>query len=350
MRFSFVKSKNTMFIKKTKSGEKIVKVIMPLAMVEKNGFTYFILYDKNMKLNIFFYDYINKHLASTSISNRMKKSSEIRMLYVFLELYGYDINDLDEDKVLELILFLSGETGKNSAYIKPIHKSSNKRSKITVINQLSTYRLYLEYSKINCTPFLKEKSYILRDYIEDNLSGDLVKGQAFSSYINYDDYKSLENAFEELHDEKMQIVLKLVYFYGLTLTDLNCVYKKGLVNCDNYNFYLYLIDSNAFIYRKVEIDKRLYFKLKKLFLSESGIHLADFNKRLKKGFEIAEIKRDDKLSQNLYSMLRRGYIYRRLKIFGSKINNMPKTRLAEMIGLKNISYLNFYINAINEES
>ena len=91
--------------------------------------------------------------------------------------------------------------------------------------------------------------------------------------------------------------------------------------------------------RKVEIDKRLYFKLKKLFLAESGIYLADFNKRLKKGFEIAEIKRDDKLSQNLYSMLRRGYIYRRLKIFGSKINNMPKTRLAEMIGLKNISYL-----------
>ena len=118
-----------------------------------------LLYNDEMELNYLFFKYINIYLSNVDEKTRINQARDLRLFFVFLQITGYDIDNLTPEKIFELVDFLGGEYSAFGIIVKngsgePV--AISKKSRSTVINQISSIRKFLNYLNINCTALSSE--------------------------------------------------------------------------------------------------------------------------------------------------------------------------------------------------
>lgn len=136
------RGKQSIFIKTILNADGIVTstryVIAPLYQIEIDGFIYFILYDETMKPIPSVYQFLNFRMKESPLTSRSKAAFAIRLLYCFIFLSGYQVNQIDEKAFRELLFFLRGINTNPKLY-----SMKTQRSNTTVNGYVSVYRTFL---------------------------------------------------------------------------------------------------------------------------------------------------------------------------------------------------------------
>ena len=206
-------------------GQRIVT--MPLYTVEKNGFTYFVLYDDEMNLIKPFYQYLNFTLRESPLTTRSKTAFSIRLLYCFLALHKYDIRQINPIRLRELTFFLRGINTNPEEY-----SMKTQRSNSTVNGYLSTYRTYFVDAKIKCDALFKSHtvnssstigeftSNVERKVYDNNLRTSNPNADSVPKYISPEEFKKLYQLALDKKDTTAALIMHLMYGYGFRLGEV----------------------------------------------------------------------------------------------------------------------------------
>ena len=132
------------------NGLTIKKVVYPIFNINKDGKTYWVLYDDKMKLIGDFFSYINIKKLTYSNNTYKAISYQLRLLYIFCACFGCDIKKLTHTDLIKLGLFLNGESSISNQYRIEL---LTRRSRTTVLKMFSTYRDYIKYSNYDDSAF-----------------------------------------------------------------------------------------------------------------------------------------------------------------------------------------------------
>lgn len=299
-----------------------------------------------------FFQYIYFGLSNASESTKSNQAQDLRLFYVFLQMTGYNINNLTEENIFDLIRFYGGDYRRfnyNPKYRLPSKTAlKDMFSQLTVINQLSTCRRFLNFLKIECLPLQKDNSGVIHSFISDTLNGDINHGQAISSYIKANEYKRLIEIMENNNDEESILIAELIFHFTMELYDIDGIDIHSLQqNNQQYFVIAYANTKQPYARKRVfELSENIYNKLSVYLNSNISLSTKSFNKKLADYYEEAGIKRNALAHQNLSSMLRRGCIYR---IIFERNGDITPQELAQILQIRNTSYLKHYIETANKE-
>lgn len=324
----------------------------PLYKRTEDSKSQYMLYNDQMEPIYDFFQYIYIGLSNASESTKSKQAQDLRLFYVFLQMTGYNINNLTEENIFDLIRFYGGDYKRfnyNPKYRLPSKTAlKDMFSQLTVINQLSTCRRYLKFLKIVCLPLQKNNSNVIHSFISDTLNGNINHGQALSSYIKENEYKRLIEIMEGYNDEESILISELIFHFKMELHDIDRVDIHSLQQ--NNQQYFVIANANAtqpYARKRVfELSENIYNKLSVYLNSNISLSTKSFNKKLSDYYEEAGIKRNALAHQNLSSMLRRGCIYR---IIFEHNGNISPQELAQILQIRNSSYLKYYIESAKKE-
>lgn len=119
------------------------EVEIPLFPVEKDGKTWFLLYDDEMNIISDPTLYLNFNMANKSVKTRRASAAALRLLYVFLSLSNCDVHNIGQEQLNDLIRFLQGLNSNPEQY-----KTETIRSNQTVNNYLGVYREFFRTKSI----------------------------------------------------------------------------------------------------------------------------------------------------------------------------------------------------------
>lgn len=343
-----VKSKFELF---RNISNKNVTIKYPLYKRTEDGKSQYMLYSDQMEPIYDFFQYIYFGLSNASESTKRKQAQDLRLFYVFLQMTGYNINNLTEENIFDLIRFYGGDYKRfnyNPKYRLPSKTTlKDMFSQLTVINQLSTCRRFLKFLKIECLPLQKDNSGVIHSFISDTLNGDIYHGQAISSYIKANEYKRLIEIMENNNDEESILIAELIFHFKMELYDIDGIDIHSLQqNNQQYFVIAYANTKQPYARKKVfELSENIYNKLSVYLNSNISLSTKSFNKKLADYYEKAGIKRNA-FHQNLSSMLRRGCIY---WIIFERNGDITPQELAQILQIRNTSYLKHYIETANKE-
>lgn len=241
------------------------KVTIPLYQVEKEGFLYFILYDENMNVNRDFYEYLNFTLKEKPLTSRSKAAFSLRLLYCFLSLSKYDIKNIDNTILKELLFFLRGINVNPEQY-----KMITQRSANTINGYLAIYRSYFSDRGIKCNALFKSHTSIsssnIGDFVssvqrtsyDNNLLTNKKNLNTTPKYISPDDFRKIYKLVIGNNDRTGKLILHLMYGYGLRLGEVLGITMEDIVEChDNGKLIPMIILRNRMSDKKFQYAKNL---------------------------------------------------------------------------------------------
>ena len=220
------------------------QVEYPLYTRERNGATYFLLYNDSMQLIEDAYFYLNHYMGLNPFTTRKKNAYALRYLYCFLDLSGSDIRSVTITELKELIKFLRGLTSS------PDNPNSNTyRTSSTINEYLSVYRNYFKALNIKSEALFDSKSIVIR-----NEAGDISTTQTRTKYINNvrmpgysgaqipmyispEEFQRIYTIVLNHNDIQSAIIIHIMYGYGLrlgevlglTIEDLQEIVENGIL-------------------------------------------------------------------------------------------------------------------------
>lgn len=183
------------------------------------------LYNDHMKVIPEVYEYLNFDLQERPLTSRSKSAFALRLLYCFLSLSGYDVTDINEQVLSELVFFLRGIQNNPSVF-----ESRTLRSSATVNSYLSVYRAFFSKRHIKCTALFSsfnvsvsrtvEQSFSSaaeKKHYKSNLKTSSVEEGLAPRYISPDDFRKIYSLVIQEKDQSAKLLLHLMYGYGLRL-------------------------------------------------------------------------------------------------------------------------------------
>ena len=316
-------------IKPTCNNLTFTRINHALIKVKCDSNTIFLLYDDLMKLNFYFYHYINIVLADSPESTRKKKSTELTWLFDFITINKLDTRQLTKQNIFDLILYFGKETDRRGSL-----------NKLTALNCLYTYRSFFAAENLN-QGLLDEYSIpAIRHFIADSyLKGDIKQGQAAGEYMNRDDFSRLFQLLYEEAATQIALTAELMYNYGLTANEIKKLTSDWLYEEDERKFLVIETD-------RILISDLCYKRLKAFFEQYSSIEWkTQYNKMLREYFAKIGLETQALYYQNLTSMFHRSFIYNAVFDNGQSIT---PDKLAKITRIKNKSYLKSYIKNARE--
>lgn len=204
------------------------EVIIPLFIVTKKNFIYFILFDDHGKVIHPSYRYLNKRIIQTSPNSRKQSANAIRLLYCWLALTNYDIYALNQEQIDEMISFFRGL----SFEFDDSFSNQTIRSNNTVNVYLATCRNYMQFLGIENSPLYNMRisnmvlssaeygvtSAVERVHYTNNLpTPNSRQIRTVPKYISPDDFHKLFSLAAANNDKTAIILMHLMYGYGLRL-------------------------------------------------------------------------------------------------------------------------------------
>lgn len=202
-------------------------VACPLCQVEKDSFTYFILYNDDMVPVQEVYEYLNFALRDSPIATRRKTANALRFLYCFLSISQRSILEIDEIAFGEFLYFIRGIDINPKEY-----SLITQRNNATVNGYMSIYRSFFNHIKADCPPLFRTHSVLINSPFGD--AGSKTKGIKYANtlkknsyidryvpkYISPSEFKAIYNTVTKHKDEQAKIILHLMYGYGMRLGEV----------------------------------------------------------------------------------------------------------------------------------
>lgn len=203
------------------------KVEIPLHIKEINGQTRFILYDDEMNVLSTPTSYINFHLKGTPNSKKLAATA-LRLLYIFLALSGYSIDELEFNQLKQLNVFLLGINSNPENY-----KTITVRTNETVNNYLAVYRAYFKANGFKSEALFDSKTIkVLNQFGNDsigesehitytnNVRTGNYKSKEVPKHIRPDDFNKLYDLAKKNEDILAQCIMRLMYCHGLRIGEV----------------------------------------------------------------------------------------------------------------------------------
>ena len=208
----------------------VIKINISKAIINQNGYNYILLYDENMRAIRDAHKYLNNELEKQSFNTREMVSTALKLLYSYLSIFNYDINNLGIDEIRVLKEFLYGENRKGKAYELVL---TSIRGVNTVNKYISYYRSYLKYLGIE-NKVLNEKRVVGVEKSSDGLLGHtkkkaydkyIVSDRSYSNnvvpmYISESEYESIINITIREYTLRDEIIIRLMYENGLRIGEV----------------------------------------------------------------------------------------------------------------------------------
>lgn len=204
------------------------EVEIPLFPVEKDGKTWFLLYDDEMNIISDPTLYLNFNMANKSVKTRRASAAALRLLYVFLSLSNCDVHNIGQEQLNDLIRFLQGLNSNPEQY-----KTETIRSNQTVNNYLGVYREFFRAKSIWCPSIFEgrtvresvsfdtdSEAVIARTRYTNNLRTSDPHPNSVPKYISPDEFERLYKAASNNDDKQAMCIMRLMYCYGLRLGEV----------------------------------------------------------------------------------------------------------------------------------
>ena len=216
------------------------RVTTPLYQQEENNFIYFILYDDNMNPISSVYEFLNHKMKESPLTSRNKAAFALRLLYCFLSLSGYKINEIDEKAFHELLFFLKGYNTNPKQFSMKTQRSNN-----TVNGYLSVYRTFFAFNDIKCKALFRSHNSRIESIFDSATTIERTKydnnlktydtSRTIPKYIGPEDFKNIFKLVMNENDIQSRLILHLMYGYGfrlgealgLTMEDIQEVHDNG---------------------------------------------------------------------------------------------------------------------------
>lgn len=219
-------------------------VEIPLYKIKKDGKVFFLLYNDNMNILSLPTSYLNFDLSSSPLNTRLHSANALRLLYIFLALTNYDIVDLQQEQLTELIRFLQGLNSNPEAF-----KTKTTRSNNTVNAFLSIYRVFFKKKQIKFDALFDSKlthnqlssfnnlNTANRINYTNNLRTTDPNMHTVPKYISPEEFEKLYRLAVSHQDLRGMCLMRLMYCYGLrlgealglTLEDLNETHRDNIL-------------------------------------------------------------------------------------------------------------------------
>lgn len=248
------------------------KVSIPLYQVEKDGFTYFLLYNENMQVIQPSYEYLNFYLRERPLTTRSKAAFALRILYCFLSLSKYDIECINDVILKELLFFLRGINVNPKEYEMKTQRSAN-----TVNGYLSIYRTYFATNNIKCEALFKSHtvhsttnmgndftSTVERKKYDNNVQVNKVESNTVPKYISPENFRKVYKLALDNNDKTAQLIMHLMYGYGLRLGEVLGITMEDITEIrDNNKLVPVIILRNRLSDKRFQFAKNLQHVLSK---------------------------------------------------------------------------------------
>ena len=204
------------------------EVEIPLYKIDKDGRTYFLLYDNDMNVLSLPSSYLNFNMTDASLNTRKGSANALRILYVFLSLSNYDVRHLEQEQLNELVRFLQGLNSNPDTF-----KTETTRSNDTVNGYLSVYRSFFRKKSIRSSALFdakitrQEVTYgndfsgaVERIQYTNNLRTTDPNAHTVPKYISPSEFEQLYKLAIAKKDARAMIIMRLMYCYGLRLGEV----------------------------------------------------------------------------------------------------------------------------------
>lgn len=252
------------------------KIICPLYKVEKNNFTYFLLYYDDMHIISPVYAYLNIEMRRSPFTTRSKSAHALRLLYCFLALSKCSPNEISEQVFDQMICFLKGINGGPNEYsLKTLRTNS------TINGYMSIYRNYFRVMDIPCVSLFRHRidssrTFSSKDFnnsseqirFDKNLRTSQYSSDTVPKYISPSDYKEIFSLALQKKDRTARIIFHLAYGYGLRLGEILGITLEDIIEVhENGKTFPVIILRNRISDRRFQfskglmhpIDRRQYF-------------------------------------------------------------------------------------------
>lgn len=210
---------------------------IPMHVIERDRRKIFLLYDDDMNVISKAYAYLNKEILDSAPNTRAKAAYALRLLYCFLKMSGIQEDGLDDPLVFELRQFLQGLGTVSSPYSLLTRRRNN-----TVNEYFGVYRDYYSSLGIPCDALFRSRTVSARAYAggdsgratpllryKNNLPGKDYCRRDVPRYVSPDEFQALYRLAVESGDSTAQIIMHLMYGYGLRIGEVLSLTLEDLV-------------------------------------------------------------------------------------------------------------------------
>jgi integrase/recombinase XerD len=174
------------------------------------------------------YKFINSEIIDQSFNSREKSVYALKFLYCFLEFTKTSIENLDQNKIELLKLFLLGYSLENGTYNMELQ---TVRSNSTVNGYLNIYRSFFNYLNVEIEYLLKTKTtnilkpssmyekYERIQKYESNLKTGSPKN-IVPKYISVKDFSKIIKEIRKDNNLKAECIVRLMYQFGLRIGEV----------------------------------------------------------------------------------------------------------------------------------
>ncbi|MCM3024647.1 tyrosine-type recombinase/integrase [Heyndrickxia ginsengihumi] len=194
----------------------------------ENGFTYFILYDKNMIPISDVFRFLNYELSAISINSREKALHALKLLYLYETITNTKIETFTRNDVTNLKHFLRGVSpvGQTISF-----EMETIRSNDTINGYLSIYRNYVTYLEYNESYLLKKSPKIAQislpgSEIDMNVQKyessekTASKQPQVPRYISIEEFKKILKLVREKYGKCEECIIRLMFQAGLRIGEV----------------------------------------------------------------------------------------------------------------------------------
>ena len=211
------------------------RVNCPVYFIEKDNFVYILLYSDDMKPIHDAFVFLNYNLRNYPITTRRNAAAALRFLYCFLSLTDYDIRKLDQSRLDQLNIFLQGSNTEDKKHRK--YELQTIRSEETLSSYFAVYKRYFKARNIICEALFTSHRTLKSGHKDGSIRGKKAKDKSgagartneIPNYISPEEFQKLyRNAFNK-NDRMAQIIMHLLYGYGLRLGEVLGLTLEDLV-------------------------------------------------------------------------------------------------------------------------
>ncbi len=194
----------------------------------ENGFTYFILYDKNMIPISNVFRFLNYELSAGSINSREKALHALKLLYTYETITNTKIETFTRNDVTNLKHFLRGVSPKGQTISFELQTI---RSADTINGYLSIYRNYVTYLEYEQSYLLKKSPKTAKITLPDSEVDMQVEKYESSEktasqspqvprYISVDEFRRILIHIRKKYGKREECIVRLMFQSGLRIGEV----------------------------------------------------------------------------------------------------------------------------------
>ena len=183
--------------------------------------TLFFIFTRNKAETDILYDYLNEKLIYSSYNTRKAAAHGLQTFFQFLDIFNYELENIDVGKMQEYVRFLAGTTIQNNI-IKDINRCNH-----TINLKLSIVRKFYAVNAIKCDAlfFTKKFQYenpLLQSNYENKNSFFVNKKELpytvkETKSISLDEFKRLIKVIKSHNDLVGELLVLLMYGLGIRI-------------------------------------------------------------------------------------------------------------------------------------